>query len=1246
MLVTFLWISVSITMPLLSRSLISYVEKSYVLPTSRGKTAAMAVGYVLMTMFEQWLFIAWQYRSKFLAESVRCMVVTAVYRKSLALSPMARKEFSVSKLTSMISLDVNRMMMASRFLTVILVVPIILGGAIGILIYNLGIASLAGVALIFVGLGISGGMATLVGMFRGRSIPFADKRVGILRETIQNLRIVKFYGWEDSFLKLVGHNRSKEAHYLKVLGALRSIMEAFLVSVPMFAGVMTFAVRIALGHDLAPALVFPSLSLFELFIPMTAIVTMGLSAVADAYKSIKRIQSLFDAEEDPGYIEHLPEDSSVAVEIESGYFSWNADDQDDAPAVLESIDNGSSIDVDLDVASIKDFSRKAALESSIPMGEATAGNGGDQEHGGAQSEKFPGLHNVNILAKRGEFILVMGGIGTGKTTLLSAMAGSTRKVSGSVRLRGRLSSCLDLWSQNATVRENVLFGRPYDKERYENTLRICGLLDDIGVLPNGDMTEIGERGITLSGGQRARISLARAVYDDGDVFLLDDILAAVDSRVSNYILNECILGALASKTRIMATHNLSLLSYADKVAFLDGKGNCTVDTVENLRTNVPAFAEFTRLAGKHVDRDEDGGDDADDSNKKDSSSQTKLENHDLGKLVEEEGRARGRVSGKIVAAFIKAGGGILGWGILPLAILLIATSATAQVMMSVFLSWWTGDKFSQSNGFYIGIYIAILVLFVVFNLMLNIVGAVFCYTSASVLHNKAVARIFRAPMSFFDATPLGRIMSRFTEDTQNLDTTMQMVMAMVLQQVGSLIAPMVTIFVYIPYVIAAIVPVFLFTTVFLNFYRKSAREIKRYDSLNRSAMFAHTSETFSGMSTILAYGRQQTFEERLYDRVDDMNSAFFLTVSNQSWLALRLMFTASIISFMTTILASERVFSLSASSVGLLISILDQVTRSLIMLMPYLADFENELNSVERLHEFGNRIPVEAPYEIPGTKPPPEWPSQGAIAFRDVELQYRPHLPNVLNHLSFETKPGEKIGICGRTGAGKSTVLTALFRINELTGGSITIDGIDISALGLRDLRSKLSIIPQEPVLFQGTIRSNLDPFHERTDVELWDALRRSGLVREQDVEKAAATVQRPASNDTVVGSDDVKNRHKFHLDEEVEGDGANFSLGERQLLTLARALVRRSKIIVLDEATASVDYETDQRVQHTIAREFTDCTIMCIAHRLKTILHYDRILVLEKGEVDSFDAPYTLYKKDGIFREMCLQYGITDDDF
>ncbi|KAG2037723.1 P-loop containing nucleoside triphosphate hydrolase protein [Suillus americanus] len=408
----------------------------------------------------------------------------------------------------------------------------------------------------------------------------------------------------------------------------------------------------------------------------------------------------------------------------------------------------------------------------------------------------------------------------------------------------------------------------------------------------------------------------------------------------------------------------------------------------------------------------------------------------------------------------------------------------------------------------------------------------------------------------------------------------------------------------------------------------------------RSLLYAHFSETLTGLPTIRSYGEMKRFITANRYYVDLEDRALILVVTNQRWLAIRLDFMGGILIFLVALLAVIDVSGISAAQIGLVLTYTTSLSQMCSMVTRQTADVENYMNAVERLVQYvaGDTIPHEAPHEIEERKPPAQWPEHGAVEFNNVKMAYRPGLPNVLRGISIKIGGGEKIGVVGRTGAGKSSLMLALFRIVELSGGSITIDGIDISTIGLKDLRSKISIIPQDPLLFSGTIRSNLDPFSQHGDAELWDALHRSCLLN-------SSTTSKRSSSSNGVGSEQASTS-RYNLDSTIESEGANLSVGERSLLSLARALVKDCKVVVLDEATASVDLDTDSKIQQTIQTEFQDRTLLCIAHRLRTIISYDRILVLDAGLVAEFDTPSNLFKiESGIFRGMCERSNISLKD-
>ena len=645
-------------------------------------------------------------------------------------------------------------------------------------------------------------------------------------------------------------------------------------------------------------------------------------------------------------------------------------------------------------------------------------------------------------------------------------------------------------------------------------------------------------------------------------------------------------------------------------------------------------------------RESHGSDDEEDIAASDyevNASTQQLTDEDLdvtGRTTTDEARATNAISWSIYKKYIDLGSGIFGKFAAPIFVILVTIATFCQVFTNTWLSFWVEKKFKdRSDHFYVAIYVMFAFLTVMFTGIEFSMLAYMQDCSANKLNLKAVEKILHAPMSFMDTTPLGRILNRFTKDTDSLDNEIGEQMRLFVFPMALIIGIVVLCTCYLPYFAVAI-PFLGFAFVFLaNFYQGSSREIKRLEATQRSLVYNNFNETLTGMSTIKSFKAEDDFIRKNDYFINRMNEAYYLSIATQRWLCVHLDIITSSVALIICMLCITGQFNISASSTGLLLNYVLQLVGVLSLTIRSMTQVENEMNSVERLHEYAYRLPQEAAYtkEI---QPPKEWPPSGYVTFRDVTLRYRPNLPPVLQNLNVNFYPGEKVGICGRTGAGKSSIMSALYRLIELEGGKIEIDGLDISTIGLYDLRSKLSIIPQDPVLFQGTIRRNLDPFNEHEDYELWKALCTAGLIPEDQIKQVASMKYSPSEG---VGYNSL---HKFHLDRIVDDDGANFSLGEKQLIALARALVRDTKILILDEATSSVDFATDSKIQDTISTEFRHCTVLCIAHRLKTILNYDRVFVMDKGAIVEKGDPWDLYRDGGHFRSMCDKANINENDF
>jgi len=755
------------------------------------------------------------------------------------------------------------------------------------------------------------------------------------------------------------------------------------------------------------------------------------------------------------------------------------------------------------------------------------------------------------------------------------------------------------------------------------------------MLPNHDLTEIGERGITISGGQKQRLNIARAIYFDADIVLMDDPLSAVDAHVGRHIFDNAILGLLQDKCRILATHQLWVLSRCDRIIWMEGGKIQAIDTFDNLMEKSEGFQQLMETTAIEEKKDPAAAAAAvavvDD--------QAPAKKHKKAKgLMQTEERALASVPWSVYSAYINASGSILN---LPFVCFLLILAQGSNIVTSLWLSWWTSDKFNLSMGVYIGVYAGLGAVQALLMFAFMVALSIFGTTASKTMLAAAMARVLRAPMSFFDTTPLGRITNRFSRDVDTMDNTLTDAMRMYFFSVSAIISVFILIIVFFYYFAIALVPLFLLFLFATSYYRASAREIKRFEAVLRSSVFAKFSEGLSGVASIRAYGLKDRFIADLRKSIDDMDSAYYLTYSNQRWLSIRLDMIGNCLVFTTGILVVTSRFSVNPSIGGLVLAYILSIVQMIQFTVRQLAEVENGMNAVERILYYGTKLEEEAPLKTIEVRP--SWPEKGEIVFDNVEMMYREGLPLVLQGLNMHILGGERIGIVGRTGAGKSSIMSTLFRLVELSGGHITIDGVDISTIGLQDLRSRLAIIPQDPTLFRGTVRSNLDPFGEHTDLELWSALRKADLVPSDNGPDSALPEAPPPTN---VSGTALAPASRVQLDSIVEEDGLNFSLGQRQLMALARALVRGSQIIVCDEATSSVDMETDDKIQVTMAKGFRGKTLLCIAHRLRTIIGYDRICVMDKGQIAEMGPPLELWKdEEGIFRGMCDRSGIRVED-
>lgn len=1214
----------------LSRLLIDEVSNLYDgNRRSHGRAVGLLIGYLLTEVIQLHAELGAQYMNVIRGEAVRSLLISKGQQKIFCLGPSGRRQFPPPKITSLLSTDTLRIRTASASICRFVSVIPLLAATIGVLMFNLGLAGLVGLALFVVILVSTMAMGPLSAWLRKKSLPHADERIEVVQEAVTNSRIIKLYAWENPFSQMVSRARRAETLWLQKLNIANSGLIVLGNSSPAFSGMLAFCARILFGHQLSPERAFPSLTLFEMLTPISVILTLGITRVSDGWNSLKRLNELFEAQEVSSTFGDPPE--GLSVRLKGASFEWNYDSQN--------------------VSSTKVEGKLSEKDESQQPG----------------ASNFAGIKSVDLEILKGNLVIVVGTVGSGKSTFLNALAGKVHLTRGLAEVSNSLVANLSDWSMSGTVKENITFGRPFDAERYLSVIRACCLDDDLSQMKDGDYSEVGERGMTLSGGQRARIALARCVYGSSSIVLLDDPLSAVDARIGNTIFERCIRDFLSGSTRIISTHNWQLLSDADQIVWLDGYGGVHSGCLEELM-KIPAFvSEYyssknasdslsTRSGnsgthGVHVETPLDQHpQDSDIIDAELNSIETSEVDHESifedrnveqnepeafqdekSRLFSEENRAKGVVRSKVLFDYF-LGDSVQTKVLMIFSIGILILSTGASGMINVTLEFWTGNRFKLSQGIYAAIYCSTVALQALSYWLAQSIICYLCLGLSSSLFDRAIRGVFHAPMVWYDSNPVGRIVTRFTDDLANLDTTFTQALRAALSILLSLIAQAVVTFVYMPWAALVLPPILLIVFVLLSYYRPTTRELNRLSQVFRSTAFTTLTESISGLDAITIFGQCSTWHHCLNEKLDDMNYSYLMNFATHYWMALRVNLCGLLITLVAFFLCVYRAFPLTPSAVGLLMSSIPGMVSQFANICPLLAVLENEINSVERLHELAYEIPQEQTLEDgSGWRPQQGWPTQGSIRFFESSLRYRPGLPCAMKRFNLEVSGGAKIGICGRSGAGKSTIINALFRTVDLCSGTIEIDGVNIASMSLEHLRNALSIIPQDPVLFKGTIRSNLDPFRKHSDIELWEALRRSGVI-EINVQSEGLVVDK---------------NHKFHLDMSVENGGCNFSLGERQLLTLARALLRQSKILLLDEATSSLDISADQRVQKTITREFSHCTVLCIAHRLQTIIGYDKVIVLEAGHILEMGPPFQLFSSPNtVFRALCQEARLTATDF
>uniref|UniRef100_A0A7N9D4N4 Multidrug resistance-associated protein 1-like n=1 Tax=Macaca fascicularis TaxID=9541 RepID=A0A7N9D4N4_MACFA len=1105
----------SFTSPLIMKQMIIFCEHSSDFGwNGYGYAMALFVVVFLQTLILQ----RYQCFNMLTSAKVKTAVNGLIYKKALLLSNVSRQKFSTGEIINLMSADAQQLMDLTANLNLLWSAPFQILMAIYLLWQELGPAVLAGVAVLVFVIPINALAATKIKKLKKSQRKNKDKQIKLLKEILHGIKILKLYAWEPSYKNKIIKIRDQELEFQKSARYLTVFSMLTLTCIPFLVCLATLCVYFLLdeGNILTATKVFTSMSLFNILrIPLFELPTV-ISTVVQTKISLGRLEDFLHTEE------LLPQNIETnyigdhAIEFTDASFSWN--------------------------------------KTGMPV-----------------------LKDLNIKIPEGALVAVVGQVGSGKSSMLSAILGEMEKLTGVVQRKGSVAYVSQqAWIQNCILQENILFGSIMKKEFYEQVLEACALLPDLEQLPKGDQTEIGERGVNISGGQQHRVSLARAVYSGADIYLLDDPLSAVDVHVGKQLFEKVIgsLGLLKNKTRILVTHNLTLLPQMDLIVVMESGRIAQMGTYQELLSKTRNLTNLHQVISEEEKAH---------ALKRVSAVNSRTRPKD--KILEQKPRPSldqgkqfsmkkekipvGGVKFSIILQYLQAFGWLWVW----LTMVTYLGQNLVGIGQNLWLSAWAKEaknmndftewKQIRSNRLNIyGILGLIKGLFVCSGAYVITRGSL---AASRTMYVQLLNNVLHLPIQFFETNSTGQIISRFTK----------------------------------------------------RYYVASSRQIRRLTGASRSPVISHFSETLSGVSTIRAFGHQQRFIQQYKEVVNENLVCFYNNVISNRWLSVRLEFLGNLMVLFAALLAVLAGNSIDSATVGLSISYALNITHSLNFWVKKACEIETNAVAVERICEYEN-MDKEAPW-IMSRRPPLQWPNKGVVEFINYQARYRDELGLALQDITFQTHGEEKIGIVGRTGAGKSTLSNCLFRIVERAGGKIIIDGIDISTIGLHDLRGKLNIIPQHPVLFSGTLQMNLDPLNKYSDSKLWEVLELCHLKE-------------------FVQSLPEKLRH------EISEGGENLSMGQRQLVCLARALLRKTKILILDEATASIDFETDKLVQTTIRKEFSDCTILTIAHRLQSIIDSDRVLVLDSGSIVEFEAPQNLIRQKGLFYEMTTDAGITQE--
>ncbi|XP_010512144.1 PREDICTED: ABC transporter C family member 10 [Camelina sativa] len=1124
----------------------------------RYEGLVLAVLLFFSKMIESLSQRQWYFRCRLVGLRVRSSLTAAINKKQLRLNNSSRLIHSGSEIMNYATVDAYRIGEFPYWFHQLWTTSFQLLIALGILFHSVGVATFSALAVIILTVLCNAPIAKLQNKFQSELMTSQDERLKACNESLVNMKVLKLYAWESHFKKVIEKLRNTELKSLKAVQMRKAYNAVLFWSSPVFVSAATFATCYFLNIPLRASNVFTFVATLRLVQDPVRMIPDVIGVTIQAKVAFSRIATFLEAPELQGgesRRKQRSEGEQNAIVIKSASFSW-------------------------------------------------------EEKGSTK----PNLRNVSLEVKFGEKVAVCGEVGSGKSTLLAAILGETPCVSGKIDFYGTIAYVSQTaWIQTGTIRDNILFGGVMDEQRYRETIRKSSLDKDLELLPDGDQTEIGERGVNLSGGQKQRIQLARALYQDADIYLLDDPFSAVDAHTASSLFQEYVMDALAGKAVLLVTHQVDFLPAFDSVLLMSDGEIIEADTYQEL---LARSRDFQDLVNAH--RETAGSErvlTVDNPSKpvkeinRVLSSQSKVLKPS--RLIKQEEREKGDTGLRPYIQYMNQNKGYIFFFIASLS---QVTFAIGQILQN---SWMAAnvDNPQVSTLKLILVYLLIGLCSVLCLMVRSVCVVIMCMKSSASLFSQLLNSLFRAPMSFYDSTPLGRILSRVSSDLSIVDLDVPFGLIFVVASTVNTGCSLGVLAIVTWQVLFVSVPMVYLAFRLQKYYFQTAKELMRINGTTRSYVANHLAESVAGAITIRAFDEEERFFKKSLTLIDTNASPFFHSFAANEWLIQRLETVSAIVLASTAfcmVLLPTGTFS--SGFIGMALSYGLSLNMGLVYSVQNQCYLANWIISVERLKQYTNLTP-EAPEVIEETRPPVNWPVTGRVEITDLQIRYRRESPLVLKGISCIFEGGHKIGIVGRTGSGKTTLISALFRLVEPVGGKIVVDGVDISRIGVHDLRSRFGIIPQDPTLFNGTVRFNMDPLCQHSDAEIWEVLGKCQL-REVVQEKENG------------------------LDSLVVEDGSNWSMGQRQLFCLGRAVLRRSRVLVLDEATASIDNATDLILQKTIRREFADCTVITVAHRIPTVMDCTMVLSISDGRIVEYDEPMKLMKdENSLFGKLVKEY-------